>query len=125
MRYGGLNSNLDYSLACMRILFTAACATLVLHVLTVAASQTDPTWRQAVAPARIANNIYYVGTAGLSAFFIQTNTGAILIDSGEPESVPLIRASIEKLGHQISEIKILLNGHAHFDHVGGHAEIKR
>jgi len=125
MRQVGLNSNLYYSLACMRTLASAACATLVLHVLTVAASQSDPTWRQAVAPARVANNIYYVGTAGLSAFFIQTNAGAILIDSGEPESVPLIRASIEKLGHQMPEIKILLAGHAHFDHVGGHAEIKR
>ena len=59
-----VNSNLYYSLACMRTLRSAACATLVLHVLTVTASQTDPTWRQAVAPARIASNIYYVGTAG-------------------------------------------------------------
>ena len=109
----------------MRTPLSVACATLLLHVLTFTAPQSDPTWRQAVAPVRIAHNIYYVGTAGLSSFFIPTNAGAILIESGEPESVPLIRTSIEKLGHQMSEIKILLAGHAHYDHIGGHAEIKR
>ena len=109
----------------MRTPLSVACATLLLHVLTFTAPQSDPTWRQAVAPVRIAHNIYYVGTAGLSSFFIPTNAGAILIESGEPESVPLIRASIEKLGHQMTEIKLLLAGHAHYDHIGGHAEIKR
>ena len=109
----------------MRTSLATAVAALLVHLLMSAAPQTDPTWRQAVAPTRIANNIYYVGTAGLSSFLITTSAGAILLDSGEPESVPLIRASIEKLGHQMAEIKILLAGHAHYDHVGGHAEVKR
>lgn len=109
----------------MRTSLTTIFSALLLHVLTSAAPQGDPTWRQAVAPTRIASNIHYVGTAGLSSFLITTTAGSILLDSGEPESVPLIRASIEKLGHQMPEIKILLAGHAHYDHVGGHAEVKR
>jgi metallo-beta-lactamase class B len=54
-----------------------------------------------------------------------TPAGSIVIDSGEAETVPFIRASVEKLGFRVADVKILLAGHAHFDHVGGHAEIKR
>jgi metallo-beta-lactamase class B len=97
----------------------------MVHAIAWTAPQGDPTWRQPVAPVRIASNVYHVGTAGLSSFLIVTSAGAILLDSGEPETVPFIRASVEKLGHRMTDIKILLAGHAHFDHVGGHAEIKR
>ena len=75
---------------------------------------------------RIANNALFASAPpARSSFFIPSNAGAILIDSGEPESVPPIRTSIEKPGHQMFEIKILRAGHAHYDHIGGHAEIKR
>jgi len=90
-----------------------------------AAAQGDPAWRQPFDPVRVVGNIYYVGTRGLSSFLVVTPEGGILIDSGEPESVPFIRASVEKLGFRMSSIRILLAGHAHFDHVGGHAELKR
>jgi metallo-beta-lactamase class B len=89
------------------------------------AAQGEPGWRQPFDPVRLVGNIYYVGTRGLSSFLIVTPEGGILIDSGEPESVPFIRASVEKLGFRMSSIRILLAGHAHVDHVGGHAEMKR
>jgi metallo-beta-lactamase class B len=108
----------------MRATFAATVA-LILHATAWTAAQGDPTWRQPVAPVRIAGNVFHVGTAGLSSFLIVTNAGAILLDSGEPETVPFIRANVERLGHRMADIKILLAGHAHFDHVGGHAEIKR
>ena len=88
-------------------------------------AQWDPTWRQPFEAIRIAGNVYYVGTRGLSSFLIVTPGGGILIDSGEAESVPFIRANIERLGFRLSDVKVLLTGHAHFDHVGGHAELKR
>jgi metallo-beta-lactamase class B len=95
----------------------------MLTCVTSVAAQSDPTWRQPFEPLRIVGNIYYVGTRGLSAFLVVTPGGGILIDSGEAASVPFIRASVEKLGFRMSSIRILLAGHAHFDHVGGHAEI--
>jgi metallo-beta-lactamase class B len=95
----------------------------MLAGVTPVAAQSDPTWRQPFEPLRIVGNIYYVGTRGLSAFLVVTPGGGILIDSGEAASVPFIRASVEKLGFRMSGIRILLAGHAHFDHVGGHAEI--
>jgi metallo-beta-lactamase class B len=102
---------------------------LVLAVLVAAAAsagaQTDPTWRQPFEPLRIVGNIYFVGTRGLSSFLIVTPAGGIVIDSGEAETVPFIRANVEKLGFRMADVAILLTGHAHFDHVGGHADIKR
>ena len=39
--------------------------------------------------------------------------------------MPLIRASIEKLGFKFSDVKILLISHAHWDHDAGSASIKQ
>src|SRR5882672_12481502 len=89
----------------------------------VAHAQAD--WRQPFDPFRIVGNVYYVGTRGLSSFLIVTPGGGIIIDSGEAESVPFIRANVERLGFRLSDVKILLTGHAHFDHVGGHADLQR
>jgi metallo-beta-lactamase class B len=100
-----------------------ALALLVAGVALLRA-QTDPTWRQPFDAVRIVGNVYYVGTRGLSSFLIVTPAGGIIIDSGEAESVPFIRASVERLGLRLSDIRILLTGHAHFDHVGGHADLK-
>jgi metallo-beta-lactamase class B len=85
----------------------------------------DSDWRKPFEPVKIVGNVYYVGTAGLSSFLVVTPAGGILIDSGEAASVPFIRANVEKLGFRLADVKLLLAGHAHYDHVGGHAEIKR
>src|SRR5712692_8149364 len=37
----------------------------------------------------------------------------------------VIRANIQKLGFKLQDVKILLSGHAHFDHVQGHAAMKK
>src|SRR5216110_2924101 len=88
-------------------------------------AQSDPTWRQPFDAVRVVGNVYYVGTRGLSSFLIVTPAGGIIVDSGEAESVPFIRASVEKLGFRLSDVKWLLSGHAHFDHVGGLAALQR
>jgi len=102
---------------------------LALTLLVVSTSllhaQGDPAWRQPFDAIRIVGNVYYVGTRGLSSFLIVTPAGGIIIDQGEAESVPFIRASVEKLGFRMSDVKLLLAGHAHFDHVGGLADLKR
>ena len=38
---------------------------------------------------------------------------------------PVITANIEKLGFKVRDIKIMLSSHAHFDHIGGHAAMKK
>jgi metallo-beta-lactamase class B len=108
-------------------MFRASILSLVMAAVALVASlgaQGDPTWRMPFEPLKIVGNIYYVGTKGLSSFLIVTPDGGIIIDSGEAESVPFIRANVEKLGFRLSDVRLLLPGHAHFDHVGGMAALK-
>jgi metallo-beta-lactamase class B len=81
-------------------------------------------WGEPFPPHRIVGNVYYVGTRGLASYLITTPEGSILINSSLETSVPMIRASIEKLGFKFSDVKILLINHAHFDHCAGSFQIK-
>lgn len=82
-------------------------------------------WTEPFPPFKIADNLYYVGSKGLASYLITTPEGHILINSDLEESVPLLRASVEKLGFKFSDIKILLISHAHWDHNAGSASIKQ
>jgi len=108
-----------------RVFLTAGALGLAIGVPIAVVAQSARSWREPFEPVRIAGSIYYVGTRGLSSFLIVTPAGHVVIDSGEAESVPFIRANIEKLGFRMSDVRLLLAGHAHFDHVGGHADMKR
>jgi metallo-beta-lactamase class B len=76
-------------------------------------------------PHRIIGNIYYVGSRGVSSWLITTPQGHVLIDSTFEECVPQICTNVEKLGFRMGDIKLLLSSHAHVDHTGGHAAMKR
>jgi glyoxylase-like metal-dependent hydrolase (beta-lactamase superfamily II) len=78
-----------------------------------------------IEPFRIVGNLYYVGTLDISSFLFATPEGLILVDSGAPEMVAGVERSIEQLGFHVRDLKILLAGHAHWDHVGGHAALQR
>jgi len=82
-------------------------------------------WNVPHKPFHIIGNIYYVGMTGVSAFLIKTSDGLILTDGGLPESAPFIERNIKALGFKLSDVKILLNSHAHFDHSGGLAQLKK
>jgi metallo-beta-lactamase class B len=81
-------------------------------------------WNDPFPPHRIADHLYYVGSKGLASYLITTSKGHILINSSFERTVPLIRASIEKLGYKFSDVKILLGSHAHNDHMEGNALVK-
>jgi metallo-beta-lactamase class B len=87
-------------------------------------AQGSPEWTEPFPPHHIIGNIYYVGSKGLASYLITTPQGNILINSSLETSVPLIRASIEKLGFHFNDTKILLISHAHWDHCAGSAAIK-
>jgi metallo-beta-lactamase class B len=82
-------------------------------------------WNKPGEAFRIIGNAYYVGTGGLASYLFETKDGLILLDGALPESVPQIEASIAKLGFKVSDIKIILNSHAHYDHTGGLAQLKK
>jgi metallo-beta-lactamase class B len=75
-------------------------------------------------PHKIIGNIYFVGPQALGSFLITTPQGHILINSDFEVTVPVIRASVEKLGFRFTDIKILLGSHAHSDHMEGDALVK-
>ena len=87
-------------------------------------AQQNASWLEPFPPFRIAENLYYVGSRGLASYLITTGEGHILINSNLDEGVPLIRASVEKLGFRFADIRILLISHSHHDHDAGSARIK-
>lgn len=76
-------------------------------------------------PVQIFANTYYVGTCGISSILITGTAGDILIDGGTEQDADLIADNIKSLGFRLSDIKILLNSHEHFDHVGGLARLQQ
>src|ERR1700744_204118 len=82
-------------------------------------------WTAPLEPFDLIGNIYYVGTDGIAAYIIKTSQGLILMDTALPQSTGMIKDNIAKLGFKLGDIKYILNTHAHFDHTGGFAEIKK
>jgi metallo-beta-lactamase class B len=82
-------------------------------------------WSMPYPPFRIVGNLYYVGTYDLACYLITTPKGNILINTGLASSEKQIKENIKTLGFNFSDIKILLNTQAHYDHLGAMAAIKK
>ncbi len=82
-------------------------------------------WEEPAEPARILGPIYFVGTQGLGVFLITGSEGHVVVYTGMSNSGPMIEKSIRKLGFKPEDVKLILTGHAHVDHVGGHAHLKQ
>ena len=88
-------------------------------------SAQPPGWNDPFPAHKVMDNLYYVGTAQLGSFLITTPEGHILVTSNYETSVPVIQDSVESLGFDFSDIKILISGHAHPDHIEGDALVKQ
>jgi metallo-beta-lactamase class B len=109
----------------MRIRWVGSWAVSLLAVASAyAQSSTATDWSKPFPPHKIAGNLYYVGSEQLASYLIVTPQGDILINSDFEQTVPVIRASVEKLGFRFTDIKILLGSHAHGDHMEGDAMVK-
>jgi metallo-beta-lactamase class B len=100
-------------------------ALVVLAFGQLAPPQTNPDWTIPIAPFRIADGLYYVGSKDLASYLVVTPRGNILINPSFESSPALIRASVEQLGFKYTDIKILLISHAHVDHNAGAAQVIR
>lgn len=109
----------------MKRWIAAGLAATAMAFVMPAQAQIRPSWNAPTEPFHVIDNVWYVGTEGLSAFLFTTPDGHILLDGALPQGAPLIEANIVKLGFKLSDVKILLNSHAHFDHSGGLAQLKR
>src|ERR1700689_412148 len=88
----------------------------VVAFATTLLAQGNPDWHRAIPGFKIAGNLYYVGTADLAVYLINTPQGNILINTDFKQDVPAIKKSIEQLGFKYADTKILLISHAHGDH---------
>lgn len=82
-------------------------------------------WRQPVEPFQIADHTWYIGTQKLSALLVKTDAGAVLIDGGLPQAADYVLANLRQLGVEPDQVKLILHSHAHADHVGPLAALKR
>ena len=82
-------------------------------------------WAEPREPFHVVGNVYSIGSAEVTSFLIATPKGHVLIDGGFHESAAQIVRNIDKLGFKLEDVKVLISSHAHFDHVGGLAELKR
>lgn len=83
-------------------------------------------WEIAVKPFQVAPQTWYVsGQTWVGCYLIDTGDGLILIDTAIPESLYLMVDSICQLGFKLTDIKKILLSHAHFDHCGAAAAMKK
>lgn len=101
-----------------------AAAIAIVSLAAPAAAQGPASWTEPAAPFQITDDIAYVGSKGLAAYLIRGSDGLILIDGTMAENVPAIERNIQALGFKLSDVKLLLNSHAHFDHAAGLAQLK-
>jgi metallo-beta-lactamase class B len=115
----------------MRRYFSFSLFSIALLLLSAVISVAQPddatrqAWNRPVKPFRIIGNIYYVGAEGVASYLITTPQGHILLDSGFAETVPRIQDSVNQLGFKLEDVKVLINSHAHYDHAGGLAQLKK
>lgn len=88
------------------------------------ACQDKDGWRDPAPPVRIHDNVFFVGTCGISVLLVTSPQGHVLIDTAEEEAAPQILANIRRLGFEPRDIKWMLASHIHFDHTGGHAAMQ-
>jgi metallo-beta-lactamase class B len=117
-------SKMRWALALLASL-TAAAGLPATSALVGAQTQQDRTQDRVAFPAHtIMGNLHYVGTVTLNSYLFTTPQGHILINTNYEETVPLLRASVEKLGFKLTDIEIVLGSHAHPDHQQADALLK-
>jgi metallo-beta-lactamase class B len=106
-------------------IFPSGVIALGLGAFACAASAGIPAdWTRPIEPFRVVGDVYYVGTKGLGAYLITSPSGHVLLDATLAQNAPQVERNIEKLGFRLKDVKLLIENHAHTDHVGGLAQLK-
>ena len=124
--YKGLRNIFPLAMPETRRIAPASIAVVALASVSLFAQETARVRipQKPFASFRVIGTIHYVGSTNAGAFLISTPEGHILLDTGYPKTEAWVRTSIEQLGFSLADIKLILNTHAHSDHVGGHAQFK-
>lgn len=75
-----------------------------------------------IAPAKIFDNVYVIGSVGTVVYVIETSDGLLMIDALSANQVDTqLLPGFQKLGLDPAKVKIIVVGHGHADHFGGSA----
>lgn len=85
----------------------------------------DDSWLQPMAPLQIADHTWQIGTQNLTALLVQTDEGAVLLDGGMPQMADHLMNNMKVRGVTPQNLRLILLSHAHADHAGPVAELKR
>lgn len=108
--------------ACMHRIALTVCTVLAGHA---AAAKQPSAWHAPRDAFHLIGNTWYVGTEAITVLLIRGSHGAVLIDTGVPESAAWVLKNIEATGTKPSEVELILTTHAHLDHVGAIAQLKQ
>lgn len=89
------------------------------------AYEVAPGWITSIEPVQISDHVWQVGTAEITSLLIKTDDGAVLIDGGMPQAADVVLANIKRLGLTPHDVRFILHSHAHGDHTGSFAALKR
>lgn len=73
---------------------------------------------------RITDGVYQV-SRGVNAFIVDGDAGVTLIDTGLPGRHGVIESGLGSIGRSLGDVRAILLTHAHDDHTGGVAHLKR
>lgn len=117
---------------CSLLAFALAAAVPVAHASAadaplpqLRAYTVDTSWLQPMAPLQIADHTWQIGTENLTALLVQTAEGAVLLDGGMPQMAGHLLDNMKVRGVAPQDLRLILLSHAHADHAGPVAEIKR
>lgn len=85
----------------------------------------DSSWLQPMAPLQIADHTWQIGTEDLTALLVQTADGAVLLDGGMPQMAGHLLDNMKLRDVAPQDLRLILLSHAHADHAGPVAELKR
>src|SRR5215471_7226725 len=74
---------------------------------------------------QIVDGLYMIPAGPVNTFLLESASGCTLIDTGLPGSEEKIVQGIKEAGKSPAEIRHILLTHAHPDHIGGAAALKK
>ena len=89
------------------------------------AYEVAPGWITPIEPLQVSDHVWQVGTAEITSLLIKTDDGAVLIDGGMPQAADAVLTNIKRLGLTPHDVRFIFLTHAHGDHAGSLAALKR
>ena len=74
---------------------------------------------------QIVSGLYSIALGPVNSFFLDLPEGGVLVDTGLPDSADKILRALEGLGKQPRDVRHIILTHAHPDHIGSAAALRK